>query len=96
MKIKEYLKSYEKLLLQATKGEATLLDCLNRKLDIENIVVNLEDGEESEIIRRKYIKLRTWKQICEDSHVSHGQADRIHRRALENREIILYNYKYKD
>lgn len=91
MQIKEYLKSYEKLLLQATKGEATLLDCLNRKLDIENIVVNLEDGDESEIIRRKYIKLRTWKQICEEYQVSHGQAHRIHRKALENIELKISN-----
>ena len=91
MTTKEYLQSYEKLLKRAIKGEGNIFECLYRKLDIENLIVDLEDGEESDVIRKKYIELKIWDEICEELQVSWAQVHRIHRKALENIELNISN-----
>lgn len=51
--------------------------------------MDLEDGLESDIIHQRYIELRKWEDIDNNLQLSISQVHRIHRKALENIEIIL-------
>lgn len=41
------------------------------------------DGTEGDVLFEKYIKLKTWEQVCVDINYSWMQTHRYHRKALE-------------
>ena len=54
------------------------------KTDIEDKVTDMEDGIESDIIRKRYIEFKDWTVICVEIGYSWKQTHRIHSNALEN------------
>lgn len=92
MSNKEYLESFRKQSIQVAKGVKSVLDLLNKRLDIESIIADMEDGLESLIIHMRYIQLKTWNEISDYLGYSRIQVIRIHNSALEN--IVFDEVKY--
>lgn len=59
-------------------------ECLSKKLAIEKCVANMENGIESDIIRKRYIELMAWEKICVEIKYSWMQTHRLHSKALSN------------
>lgn len=55
-----------------------------RKLEIQNSIIDVSDGLESEVLRLRYIELWPWENICEEIGYSWKQTHRIHSAALTN------------
>lgn len=55
-----------------------------RKLEIQNSIIDVSDGLESEVLRLRYIELWPWESICEEIGYSWKQTHRIHSAALTN------------
>lgn len=62
-------------------------ECLERKLEIENRIVSMDDGTECLILHKRYIELKQWEQICVELNYSWRQVHYIHGRALSNFNI---------
>lgn len=54
------------------------------RTDIEDKVTDMEDGTESDIIRKRYIEFKDWTVICVEIGYSWKQTHRIHSNALES------------
>jgi hypothetical protein len=59
-------------------------DCINRKIEIENIIADISDGIESSILHKRYIEFKTWEQICVDMDYCWKHIHRLHGKALNN------------
>lgn len=59
-------------------------NCIERKLEIEACIANVENGIESMILHKRYIKLKPWEQICIEVNYGWRQTHKIHSRALAN------------
>ncbi len=64
-------------------------ECLRKKIEIENIIADIEDGIESSILRKRYIEFKTWDEICEDIDYSWRQTHYLHDKALAH--LIIKN-----
>ena len=64
-------------------------DCLERKLEIENCIVNMQDGLESTILHKRYIEVKPWEQICVDINYGWRQTHRLHEKALNKLHIYM-------
>lgn len=93
MSNKEYLESYRKSCKQIARGEKSVIDFLNKRLDIESSIADMEDGLESLIIHMRYIQLKTWNEICDYLWLSRSQVMRVHKRVIEN--IVLDEVRHE-
>lgn len=55
-----------------------------KRVQIESAIMELEDGVESDIIRKRYIEFKEWEEICTDIGYSWKQTHRKHGNALVN------------
>lgn len=62
-------------------------ECLEKKLDIENRIADMDDGIEADILRKRYLELKPWEQICVELNYSWRQIHYLHSKALCNFEI---------
>lgn len=77
-----------KIDLLISRIENLKADCMQRRLDIENYIAELENGVESSLLFKRYIEFKTWEQICEEINYSWMQTYRIHGNALKNLMIF--------
>lgn len=63
-------------------------ECLQKKIEIEERIADMADGEESSVLHMKYIGFLTWDQIGKDLGYSTMQIWRIHGRALMNYNML--------
>jgi Protein of unknown function (DUF1492). len=63
-------------------------ECLKRKIEIESIITDLDDGIESMILHKKYIELKSWEQICIEIDYEWAQTHRKHASALNHLNMI--------
>lgn len=60
----------------------------NLRLDIESKIMKLQDGVESDLLRKRYIEFKKWEQICVEMNYSWKQIHRIHGKALKDYDIV--------
>lgn len=58
-----------------------------KRLEIEEKIINIQDGQQSEVIRLRYLELLGWKEIRSKLDVSERQVYILHREALQAIEI---------
>lgn len=58
-----------------------------RHLEIEEKIINIQDGQQSEVIRLRYLELLGWKEIRSKLDVSERQVYILHGEALQAIEI---------
>lgn len=77
--LSDYIVKLEGLIerIEETKDEKHQL-----RIAIEEIIVDMEDGVECDILRKKYIEVKSWATIAEEIGYSVKQAQRIHGKAL--------------
>ncbi|MGF7145307.1 hypothetical protein HNQ56_003748 [Anaerotaenia torta] len=63
-------------------------ECMERRLEIERRIADLEDGAESEVLYKRYIEFKPWEQIYAEMNYSRAQTHRIH-------SIALINFNYE-
>lgn len=66
------------------KIDTALAKCIEKKLEIEEALNCIEDGEEARILRYRYIRFMRWEEICGELNYSSAQIHRIHSKALNN------------
>ena len=59
-------------------------ECINRRLEIENLIADVDDGIECLILHKRYIEFKQWEQICIEIGYCWKQTHRIHSKALSN------------
>lgn len=59
-------------------------EIISLRTDIEDKVTDMEDGTESDIIRKRYIEFKEWEQICVEVGYGWSNTHRIHSSALNN------------
>lgn len=64
-------------------------ECLDKKLEIESNIADMENGVEADILRKRYLEFKTWEQICVEIGYSWRQTHYIHSRALSNFNIAF-------
>ena len=62
-------------------------ECIERKLEIENRIADMEDGIEADILRKRYLEFKSWEEICVELNYSWRQTHRLHSNALSNFNI---------
>lgn len=67
-----------------TKIIRTKAECLERKLEIEDLITDMQDGIESKVLHKRYIEFKPWEQICVEIDYSWRQTHYIHSNALNN------------
>lgn len=70
-----------------TKIVRLKVECLERKLEIENRIADMEDGIEADILRKRYLEFKPWEQICVEIGYSWMQTHRLHSKALSKLTI---------
>ena len=65
-------------------------ECLDRKLEIENLITDMPDGIESAVLHKRYIEFKSWEQICIEIDYSWRQTHYIHSSALGNINIAYH------
>ncbi|MFA9464060.1 MAG: hypothetical protein ACERKN_07175 [Velocimicrobium sp.] len=58
-----------------------------RRLKIEKSIMYLDDGIESDLLRKRYIEGKPWEEICNEINSSWRNTHYIHSRALKNINI---------
>lgn len=60
-----------------------------KRIQIESAIMELEDGVESDIIRKRYIEFKEWEEICTYIGYSWNHTHRLHSRALTHLRIMV-------
>lgn len=60
---------------------------LSLKLEIRNVISNVQDNEERLILHKRYLNFETWEQICDSLDLSLRTVQRIHANALTNVKV---------
>lgn len=82
--LSDYMVKLEKMEEKIT----TRIDMINKNfLTIEEAILKLEDGDESEIIHMRYVLGKKWEEISEEKGYSTRQVHNIHSKALKNIEL---------
>ncbi len=63
-------------------------DCLKKKMEIESIIADMEDGTESNILRKRYLEFKNWEDICDEIGYSWRQTHYLHDKALANFRMV--------
>lgn len=79
--LSDYIVKLEKLIKELSN---TKLEKEERRLEIERRIGKMSDGIECDILRKRYIELKKWEQICVEIDYSWKQTHRLHSRALVN------------
>lgn len=82
--LSDYIVRAEKVMSKIIKLKR---ECEGRKLEIENIIADMQDGIEADILRKRYLEFKTWEQICVEIGYSWRQTHYIHSKALSNLKI---------
>lgn len=90
--LSDYIVRAEKVMSKIIKLKR---ECEGRKLEIENIIADMQDGIEADILRKRYLEFKTWEQICVEIGYSWMQTHRLHSKALSNFRInkCIKNFK---
>ena len=59
-------------------------ECLEKKLEIESRIADMDDGIEADILRKRYLEFKSWEEICVELNYSWRQTHRLHSNALSN------------
>lgn len=62
---------------------------LSLKLEIRNVISNVQDNEERLILHKRYLNFETWEEICDSLGLSLRTVQRIHTSALNNVNIPI-------
>lgn len=62
--------------------------CIQKKIEIENMIADLPDGIESLILHKKYIEFKKWEVICVEIGYEWAHIHRKHSDALKNLNMI--------
>ena len=79
--LSDYIVRLEKLIKELSN---TKLEKEKRRLEIERRIGNMPDGIECDILRKRYIELKKWEEICVEVGYSWRQTHRFHSMALRN------------
>ena len=85
--LSDYIVRLEKLIEELFKLK---LEKDKRRLEIEECISKMEDGLECDILRKRYIELKKWEQICIEIDYSWRQTHRLHSDALRSFSLIKY------
>lgn len=69
-----------------------IVKSINRRIEIENTILGVEDATERRLLRLRYIEFLKWEEICVRMEYSWMQIHRIHKKVLEKIEINEKNY----
>jgi DNA-directed RNA polymerase specialized sigma subunit len=61
----------------------------NLQMEIESYIVEMDDGIECDILRKRYIERKTWDTIADELNYSKMQVFRIHGKALANFKLKI-------
>lgn len=59
-------------------------ECMERMIEIEDRIAEVDDGTEASILHKRYIELKQWEQICVEIDYSWMQTHRLHSKALQD------------
>jgi hypothetical protein len=79
--LSDYMCKIEKL---QDKIREKKTECENRRLDIEERILEVKNGIESTILFKKYIEFNKWEEICVDIGYEWAQVHRYHSKALQH------------
>ena len=82
--LSDYIVKLDKLIAEIDKKKQELE---YKRLDIERCIVDLNDGTESDVLRKRYIELKSWVKICHEIGYERSHINRIHGHALKNLAI---------
>jgi DNA repair exonuclease SbcCD ATPase subunit len=81
--LSDYIVRLDKILSKVIR---TKQECIDRKLEIEDQIADMQDGIESAILHKRYIEFKPWEQICVELNYSWKHTHRIHSKALNSFE----------
>ena len=64
-----------------------MAECLAIKVKIESAIINMKDGNESIVLRYRYINFSSWKKISERLNYTERQIFTFHGHALQSIEL---------
>ena len=82
--LSDYMVRLERIQQKIAKKKAELR---LKRLEIEEKIINIQDGQQSEVIRLRYLELLGWKEIRSKLDVSERQVYILHGEALQAIEI---------
>lgn len=74
------------------KIDKEIVKSINRRIEIENTILGVEDATERRLLRLRYIEFLKWEEICVRMEYSWMQIHRIHKKVLEKIEINEKTY----
>ncbi len=77
--LSDYIVKIDKVILKIIWAKE---DLNNRKLEIEDKITSIENGLESDVLRKRYLELKTWERIGSELGYSSRQIINIHGKAL--------------
>ena len=77
--LSDYIVKLDKVISRIIRTKA---DMNNRRLEIEDKIASMENGLESDVLRKRYLELKTWERIAEEVDYSVMGTYKIHGRAL--------------
>lgn len=79
--LSDYIVRLDKLIgeIEEKKRELEL-----KRIEIETCIVKMDDGIESDLLRKRYIELKNWEKICNEMNYSWRQIHNIHSKALQH------------
>lgn len=82
-----YTKIIEKIIELEDVIRTDIQKLLSLKLEIRNVINDVQDNEEKLLLKCRYLNFMTWDEICDEINVSTKTAHRIHGRALQNVKV---------
>ncbi|BBF41988.1 hypothetical protein lbkm_0668 [Lachnospiraceae bacterium KM106-2] len=73
--------------LEERIGES-IRERMKARVDIEKGIIYVRDGIESDILRKRYIELKSWECICNEIGYSWKETHRKHGKALQDFKIM--------
>lgn len=64
--------------------EQVKTELLNQKLDIESAIISIKDAIECDILRKRYLELKSWDKIYKEIGFSARDTHRKHKNAVLN------------
>lgn len=65
------------------KIDKEIIKSMNRRIEIENTILGVEDAKEKTLLRLRYLEMLKWEEICVRMKYSWKQIHRLHAKALE-------------
>ncbi len=82
-----YTRIVEKIIELEKVIRADIEKLLSLKLEIRNVINEVQDNEQKLLLKCRYLNFMTWDCICEEMNISSRTAHRIHGFALSNVKV---------